>query len=197
MRDSGWSRSLSDASCLGWRCSPEWVARRDREPQRPAHLRCAHPDHREPPHTGKARVSALTKRARPTMLTDTSTWSHAPGNEVVPSRWQATGWKRVRCGGFAALAAAIFVVECCGSGPAQQGSAAARLRSCGRPFDIMGAGGILSLTAWTGFAPNPYSRMCVGRRSERSGSQARQALIRDAGAVERRVEARSPLPEIR
>lgn len=24
------------------------------------------------------------------MLTDTSTWSHARGNEVVPSRWQAT-----------------------------------------------------------------------------------------------------------
>ncbi len=24
------------------------------------------------------------------MLTDTSRWSHARGNEVVPSRWQAT-----------------------------------------------------------------------------------------------------------
>jgi len=24
------------------------------------------------------------------MLTDTSKWSHARGNEVVPSRWQAT-----------------------------------------------------------------------------------------------------------
>jgi hypothetical protein len=24
------------------------------------------------------------------MLTDTSRWSHAHGNEVVPSRWQAT-----------------------------------------------------------------------------------------------------------
>ncbi|MFI7068001.1 alkaline phosphatase family protein, partial [Kribbella sp. NPDC050124] len=31
-----------------------------------------------------------TPPPRPAMLTDTSRWSHARGNEVVPSRWQAT-----------------------------------------------------------------------------------------------------------
>lgn len=34
------------------------------------------------------------------MLTDTSRWSHARGNEVVPSRWQAT----TRCYSAADLA---------------------------------------------------------------------------------------------
>ena len=29
------------------------------------------------------------------MLTDTTKWSHARGNTVVPSRWQATSGKRV------------------------------------------------------------------------------------------------------
>lgn len=28
------------------------------------------------------------------MLTDTSRWSHARGNGVVPSRWQATDYDR-------------------------------------------------------------------------------------------------------
>jgi IstB-like ATP binding protein len=37
----------------------------------------------------------LTPTARPTMLTNTSKWSHALGNEVVPSRWQATSGKLV------------------------------------------------------------------------------------------------------
>ncbi len=43
------------------------------------------------------------------MLTDTSRWSHARGNEVVPYRWQATGrvhergrrwasWDVIECG---------------------------------------------------------------------------------------------------
>ena len=36
------------------------------------------------------RAPALTPRARPAMLTDTSWWSHTPGNAVVPSRWHAT-----------------------------------------------------------------------------------------------------------
>ena len=32
------------------------------------------------------------------MLTNTSKWSHARGNEVVPSRWQATNfYKLARC----------------------------------------------------------------------------------------------------
>jgi len=26
------------------------------------------------------------------MLNDTTTWSHAPDNQVVPSRWQMTPW---------------------------------------------------------------------------------------------------------
>ncbi len=42
------------------------------------------------PHTGNASVSPLTKPGRPSMLTDTPKWSHARGNEMVPSRWQAT-----------------------------------------------------------------------------------------------------------
>jgi len=37
-----------------------------------------------------AAAPPLTPKARPVMLTDTSTWSHPRGNTVVPSRWQAT-----------------------------------------------------------------------------------------------------------
>ena len=40
--------------------------------------------------TAPTSTPVLTPRARPTMLNNTSKWSHARGNEVVPSRWQAT-----------------------------------------------------------------------------------------------------------
>jgi hypothetical protein len=39
---------------------------------------------------GTARRVTIDPASEPTMLTDTSRWSHARGNEVVPSRWQAT-----------------------------------------------------------------------------------------------------------
>ena len=61
--------------------------------RRPAHLRRPHPDHRRPVLPATTTTTAtptLTTRRTPVMLTHTPRWSHAPGNPVVPSRWQAT-----------------------------------------------------------------------------------------------------------
>ena len=61
--------------------------------RRPAHLRRPHPDHRRPvlPATTPTTTQpTLTTKEASVMLTHTSRWSHAPGNTVVPSRWQAT-----------------------------------------------------------------------------------------------------------
>jgi DNA replication protein DnaC len=62
--------------------------------RRQAHRRRAHPHHRRSllpaTNTPQPARRLLTPKARPTMLGNTSKWSHARGNEVVPSRWQAT-----------------------------------------------------------------------------------------------------------
>jgi hypothetical protein len=54
----------------------------------------AHPHHRRPllPSNEPAPTSTavLTPKAAPTMLDNTSKWSHARGNTVVPSRWEPT-----------------------------------------------------------------------------------------------------------
>lgn len=42
------------------------------------------------PPTANAGVPTLTPPQRPTMLTNTSRWSHTHGDTVVPSRWQVT-----------------------------------------------------------------------------------------------------------
>lgn len=43
-----------------------------------------------PHHPSEHRAPQLTPTRSPTMLADTSRWSHARDNTVVPSRWQTT-----------------------------------------------------------------------------------------------------------
>ncbi len=71
----------------------------ERRPTRPVRRRPGSPQARtlsssKAPPTGNdtnpTGAPPLTPKAKPAMLTDTSRWSYPRGNDVVPSRWQAT-----------------------------------------------------------------------------------------------------------